>query len=61
MIGLIFSEVILFAAAGLLGFAAGWRLRAQAASVQMRAAEADIEALRLSVADARVRRAARGE
>lgn len=61
MIGLIFSQIIVFAAAGLIGFAAGWRLRAQAASVHIRAAEADVEAMRLAVADARVRRAARGE
>lgn len=61
MIGLIFSQLILFAAAALVGFAVGWRLRAHAAAVHIRAAEADIEALRLAVADARVRRAARGE
>jgi hypothetical protein len=57
MIGLAFSGIVLYAAAGLLGFAAGWRLRGQAASLQMRAAEADIEALQNSVNDARVRRA----
>lgn len=60
MIGLIFSQVIMFAAAGLIGFAAGWGLHAQAAAVHARAAEADLEALRMAVADARVRRAARG-
>ncbi len=60
MIGLIFSELVLFAAAGLLGFAAGWRLRAQAASVHVRAARADIEDMRDAVNEARVRRAARG-
>lgn len=59
MIGLIFSEIILFAAAGLLGFAIGWRVRAQTTRAHVRAAEADIDALRVAVREAQVRRAGR--
>jgi hypothetical protein len=57
MDGLIFSEALLFLAAGLRGFAAGWRLRAQAQAVQVRAAEADLDALRRALSEAQVRRA----
>ncbi|MET0181748.1 MAG: hypothetical protein ABW199_02560 [Caulobacterales bacterium] len=57
MIGLIFSEIVLFLVAGLLGFAAGWRLSAHAAGVRQRAVEEDIDALRLAVSEAQVRRA----
>ncbi len=57
MIGLIFSAVLLFLTAALLGFAAGYRLRAEAASVHQRALEADIEALRRDLSEAQVRRA----
>jgi len=57
MAGLIISEALLFLAAALLGFAAGWRLRAQAHGLQKRAAEADLDALRLALSEAQVRRA----
>lgn len=57
MIGLIFSQILLFAAAGLLGFGAGYALRAQSARVRTSAVEHDIEALRAALSEAQVRRA----
>lgn len=57
MVGLFFSQVILYAVAAIAGFAIGWRLRAQAAAVNTRAAEADVEALRTALSEAQVRRA----
>ena len=57
MIGLAFSEILLFAAACLIGFAAGYRLRAEAANIHRRAAEEDLEALRRALSEAQVRRA----
>jgi hypothetical protein len=57
MIGLFFSEAILFAVAGLIGFALGWRLYTMIAA-QRRTAEArDIEQLRGALTEAQVRRA----
>jgi hypothetical protein len=57
MIGLFFSEVILFVAAALIGFAIGWRLFAFLASERNRADARDVEALRTALSDAQVRRA----
>jgi hypothetical protein len=57
MIGLFLSQVILFVAAGLIGFAAGWRAYSLAAGARMRAEERDVEDLRHALTDAQVRRA----
>lgn len=57
MIGLIFSEAILFAAAGLIGFAIGWRLYVMIAAQRREAQERDIEQLRAAMTEAQVRRA----
>ncbi|MGD9966937.1 MAG: hypothetical protein AB7T59_10480 [Hyphomonadaceae bacterium] len=57
MVGLIFSEVILFSAAALIGFAAGWRLYAMAAASRRVTEERDIERLRAALTEAQVRRA----
>ena len=57
MIGLIFSEILLFAAAALLGFGAGYWLRAEAAKARQSAVEEDIDALRTALSEAQVRRA----
>lgn len=57
MIGLFFSQVILYAVAAVIGFAIGWRLRAQAAALNTRAANHDVEALRAALQEASVRRA----
>ncbi|MGD9981702.1 MAG: hypothetical protein AB7H66_15425 [Hyphomonadaceae bacterium] len=57
MIGLIFSEVLLFAAAALIGFAVGWRICTMAAAQRRAADERDIERLRSALTEAQVRRA----
>lgn len=57
MIGLFFSEVILFAAAGLLGFGIGWRLYATLAAHRRDEAVRDTEQLRAALTEAQVRRA----
>ena len=57
MIGLFLSQVILFVAAGLIGFAVGWRAYAMVAGARMRAEERDVEGLRHALTDAQVRRA----
>jgi hypothetical protein len=57
MIGLFFSEAILFIAAALIGFAAGWRLHGIAAARRRRAEERHNDALRAALSDAQVRRA----
>lgn len=57
MAGLILSQVILFAAAALIGFAVGWRAYAMIAGRRMRDEERDIEELRHALTDAQVRRA----
>lgn len=57
MIGLILSEVILFAVAALIGFAIGWRAYVMLAA-QRRAVEAkETEQLRTALTEAQVRRA----
>jgi len=57
MYGLLLSQVILFVAAGLLGFAAGWRAFTLIAGARIREEERDIEDLRHALTDAQVRRA----
>jgi hypothetical protein len=57
MIGLFFSQVILFAAAALIGFAVGWRLYVFLASERRRTDARDVEQLRGALSDAQVRRA----
>ena len=57
MIGLFFSELILFAAAALIGFAIGWRGRMVAAANRARELERDVEQLRHGLSEAQVRRA----
>jgi hypothetical protein len=57
MYGLILSEAILFIAAGLIGFAVGWRAYALVSAARMRAEERDVEDLRHALTDAQVRRA----
>ena len=57
MIGLILSEVILFLAAGLIGFAIGWRARALASSRRLADERHDVEFLRSALSEAQVRRA----
>ena len=57
MFGLFLSQVILFLAAALLGFAAGWRAYALIAGARTRTEARDIEDLRHALTDAQVRRA----
>lgn len=57
MIGLFLSQVILFIAAGLIGFAAGWRIFTLVADARRRAEEREAEELRAALTDAQVRRA----
>jgi hypothetical protein len=57
MIGLFFSEAILFIAAALIGFAIGWRLYGVAALRRRRGEERHNDALRAALSDAQVRRA----
>jgi hypothetical protein len=57
MIGLFLSQVILFVAAGLIGFAIGWRAHVWIAGARQRAEERDVEDLRHALTDAQVRRA----
>lgn len=57
MLGLFFSEAILFVAAALVGFAAGWRLFIGLAAERRRAEQRTIESLRHALTEAQVRRA----
>lgn len=57
MIGLFFSEVILFAVAGLLGFGIGWRLYAALAAQRRDDTARETEQLRAALTEAQVRRA----
>jgi hypothetical protein len=57
MIGLFLSEAILFAAAGLIGFAIGWRLFAMVQASRRREEDQTIEQLRGALTEAQVRRA----
>jgi hypothetical protein len=57
MIGLFFSQLILFAAAALIGFALGWRLYVLATAPRREADRREVEKLRGDLAEAQVRRA----
>ena len=57
MIGLFLSQAILFAAAGLIGFAVGWRLFAIVSASRRREEDQTIEQLRGALTEAQVRRA----
>ena len=57
MLGLFFSEAILFIAAGLIGFAIGWRLYVSLAADRRRTDERTIQDLRQALTEAQVRRA----
>ncbi len=57
MIGLILSEMVLFAVAILAGFAIGWRIHAMGEAARRREAEREIDTLRAALSDAQVRRA----
>jgi hypothetical protein len=57
MIGLFFSQLILFVVAALVGFALGWRLFAMAGAARRQADERETERLRAALAEAQVRRA----
>lgn len=57
MLSLFLSQVILFAAAGLIGFAVGWRLYAFLAGQRRRAEAREISELRSGLSEAQVRRA----
>ncbi len=57
MIGLLLSQVILFAAVALIGFALGWRLFAFLARQRRRAELREIDQLRSALSEAQVRRA----
>ena len=57
MIGLILSEVILYAVAALAGFAIGWRAYVMLAAQRRKQDEREIEQLRAALTEAQVRRA----
>jgi hypothetical protein len=57
MIGLLFSEAILFVAAGLVGFGIGWQLYVMNAAQRRDADAREIEQLRTALTEAQVRRA----
>jgi hypothetical protein len=57
MIGLILSEVILYAVAALAGFAIGWRAFVMLAAQRRAQNEREIEQLRAALTEAQVRRA----
>jgi hypothetical protein len=57
MIGLAASYAALFLAAALIGFSAGWMLRAFVMGSYLRALREDVERLRRAVGEAHVRRA----
>ncbi|MBL8545670.1 MAG: hypothetical protein JNL81_04355 [Hyphomonadaceae bacterium] len=57
MIGLILSEVILFAVAACFGFGIGWRIYTMAAAQRRETALRETEQLRSALTEAQVRRA----
>lgn len=57
MIGLFLSEVVLFAVAGLIGFAVGWRLFVFVAGERQRDDARELQRLRSALSDLQVRRA----
>ena len=57
MIGLVLSEVILFAVVALLGFGLGWRLYVTGAAQRREIAARETEQIRSALTEAQVRRA----
>ncbi len=57
MIGLILSEVILFAVAALFGLAIGWRVYTMSAAQRRESEARETEQLRTALTEAQVRRA----
>jgi hypothetical protein len=57
MVGLFLSEAILLIAAGLIGFAIGWRGHELIAGARRREEERAVDRLRSALSDAQVRRA----
>lgn len=57
MPALLGSQLILFLAAGLIGFALGWQIRAAAHAVLANGIERDLAELRRRIGEAQVRRA----
>ena len=57
MVGLFLSEVVLFAAAALIGFAVGWRIFMLVDARRRRSEDHHINTLRAALSDAQVRRA----
>ncbi len=57
MIGLFFSELILFAVAALIGFAVGWRLYVMAHAARRANEARETEELRTLLSEAQVKRA----
>lgn len=57
MIGLILSEVVLFAVAAIIGFAVGWRVYAMLAAQRRAESSRETEQLRAALTEAQVRRA----
>lgn len=57
MIGLVLSEILLFAVAIVLGFVLGWRIHAMGEAQRRREAEQEMDMLRAALSDAQVRRA----
>ncbi|MGE0741035.1 MAG: hypothetical protein AB7O98_06805 [Hyphomonadaceae bacterium] len=57
MIGLVSSELILFAVAVVLGFAIGWRLYVMVSAGRRRVEQREVEDLRHGLSETQVRRA----
>jgi hypothetical protein len=57
MIGLFFSQLILFVVAALVGFAIGWRLHGMAHAERRGADQRETETLRTLLSEAQVKRA----
>ncbi|MCX7359760.1 MAG: hypothetical protein NT015_16685 [Alphaproteobacteria bacterium] len=57
MIGLIFSQVILFVVAALIGFGIGWRAYIMSGAQRRNEAARETEDLRAALTEAQVRRA----
>ncbi|NWG54464.1 MAG: hypothetical protein HXY28_12155 [Hydrogenophilaceae bacterium] len=59
MLALILSQLALYGAAALIGFALGWRMRALRHMLVANTLERDLEDLRARIGEAHVRRARR--
>lgn len=57
MAALVITQIVLYLAVGLVGFALGWRLRAIQQGMVQGALQRDIEELQVRVSDAHARRA----